>query len=83
MLWDTVMAQTLLGYLSEHPGRVVVVLAGSGHAWKFGIPEQIQRRSGVVFRVLLPEVAGRIEPGRIGHEEADYLLLGVAEGPLH
>jgi len=83
MLWDTVMAETLLDHLSDHPDRVVVVLAGSGHAWKFGIPEQIRRRSGVPFRVLLPEVAGRIEPGRIGPAEADYLLLGIEEAPLH
>jgi len=83
MLWDTVMAQALLDYIADHPGQLVVVLAGNGHAWKFGIPEQIRRRSGVEFRVLLPEVTGRIEPGRIGPSEADYLMLGVEEAPLH
>lgn len=83
LLWDSVMAQTLLDYLARHPDAVVVVLAGSGHAWKHGIPEQIRRRQGIEMRVLLPEVVGRIEADNITPAEADFLLLGVDEGPLH
>lgn len=83
LLWDSIMAQALLDYLARHPDTTVVVLAGSGHAWKYGIPEQIRRRSAVEFRVLLPAVARRIEPENITPTEADYLLLGVDEGPLH
>jgi uncharacterized iron-regulated protein len=83
MLWDNVMAQTLLDFLARHPDVTIVVLAGSGHAWKHGIPEQVRRRSPVKMRVLLPEVPGRIEPNNITLNEADYLLLGVEEGPLH
>jgi uncharacterized iron-regulated protein len=77
------MAQTLLDYLVRHPDSTIVVLAGSGHAWKHGIPEQERRRQGVEMRVLLPEVPGRIDPGNITSTEADYLLLGVDEAPLH
>jgi uncharacterized iron-regulated protein len=83
MLWDSVMARTLLDFLEKNPGAVVVVLAGSGHAWKYGIPEQIRRLEEVGYRVLLPFVPNRIEPGRISVKEADYLLLGLEEGPLH
>lgn len=83
LLWDSVMAQTLLDYLARHPDAVVVVLAGSGHAWKHGIPEQVRRRQAVEMRVLLPEVAGRIEKDHITAAEADFLLLGADEGPLH
>jgi uncharacterized iron-regulated protein len=83
MLWDNVMAQTLLDYLARHPDATIVVLAGSGHAWKHGIPEQIRRRREVEMRVLLPEVPGRIDPGNITTAEADYLLMGVDEAPLH
>lgn len=83
LLWDSVMAQILLDYLARHPNAVIVVLAGSGHAWKHGIPEQIRRRQAVEMRVLLPEVAGRVEKDNITPAEADFLLLGVDEGPLH
>lgn len=83
LLWDSVMAQTLLDYLARHPDVTVVVLAGSGHAWKHGIPEQVRRRQSVPMRVLLPEVPGRIGPGNITTDDADYLLLGVDEAPLH
>lgn len=83
LLWDSVMAQTLLDYRARHPGRTIVVLAGSGHAWKYGIPEQIRRRSTISFRVLVPEVAGRIEAANATPDLADYLLMGVNEAPLH
>jgi uncharacterized iron-regulated protein len=83
LLWDTVMAQALLDYLARNPEAVVVVLAGNGHAWKFGIPEQIRRRGDVPLRVLLPELRGRIEAGNVTANEADYLLLGLDQGPLH
>jgi uncharacterized iron-regulated protein len=83
LLWDSVMAQTLLDYLDRHPDATVVVLAGSGHAWKHGIPEQIRRHREVEMRVLLPEVAGRVEPDNITRDQADFLLLGVDEAPLH
>ena len=35
------------------------------------------------FRVLLPEVPGRIDAATITSDQADYLLLGVDEAPLH
>jgi len=83
MLWDNVMAQNLLDYLAGHPDAIIVVLAGSGHAWKHGIPEQIRRRLEIEMRVLLPEVPGRIDPDNITKAEADFLLMGVDEAPLH
>jgi len=83
MLWDTVMAKNLLDYLALHPQATIVVLAGNGHAWRHGIPEQVHRRSPVDMRILLPAVPGRIDQRTIGQKEADYLLLGVEEAPLH
>lgn len=83
MVWDTAMARNLLDYLQQNPQRTMVVLAGSGHAWKHGIPEQVQRQGDLDFRVLLPAVPGRIGPGDATSEETDYLLLGLEEGPLH
>lgn len=83
MLWDGVMAKRLLAYLAEHPDTTVVVLAGAGHAWKYGIPTQVRRQADVSMRVLLPAIPGHLEPGNATPQEADYLLLGVDQGPLH
>ncbi|GAB6081806.1 ChaN family lipoprotein [Desulfuromonas carbonis] len=83
MVWDAVMAKRLIEYLDQHPQRLVVVLAGSGHAWKFGIPEQVRRHLDIPMRIVLPEIPGRIEKGDAAPSEADYLLLGPEEGPLH
>jgi uncharacterized iron-regulated protein len=77
LVWDTAMALSLLHYLEKKPKSTVVVLAGSGHAWKQGIPAQIQSRSNLPFRVILPEIAGRVDPGKVSENETDYLWLGL------
>ena len=83
MVWDEVMADNLIDYLQNHPKTIVVVLAGSGHAWKYGIPEQLKRKGETNFRVILPEVPERIDEQHVGPHEADYLLQGVDLGPIH
>jgi len=83
ILWDASMAVNLENYLQEHPERTVVVLAGNGHAWKHGIPEQLLRRGAYLTRVLLPEVPGRIDRATTSADETDYLLEGVDQAPLH
>lgn len=83
ILWDAGMAVSLENYLQNNPQRTVVVLAGNGHAWKHGIPEQLLRRGDYRVRVLLPEVPGRIDRFTTSSDEADYLLEGVDLGPLH
>ena len=77
MVWDTAMASHLLAFHEKNPKYTVVVLAGSGHAWKRGIPEQIKRRSKLLYRVILPEVPHRIESTGVAIEDADYLWLGL------
>ena len=83
MVWDSAMAQTLLDFHRDHPGYTVVTLAGSGHSWRFGIPAQIERILKSDIRVILPEVPGRLDQGTVRTDTADFLLLGVDEGPLH
>ncbi len=83
MLWDASMAKTLQSYLDKHPKSTLIVLAGNGHTWKHGIPEQLVRRGNYSNRVLLPEVPGRIDLQTIGPDDADYLLQGVEQAPLH
>jgi uncharacterized iron-regulated protein len=75
MLWDTVMAVTALKYLKANPGVTMVLLTGTGHAWKQGIPYQIRERADIPVAVLLPEVPERIEPGKIGSDDTDYIIL--------
>jgi uncharacterized iron-regulated protein len=75
LVWDTVMAQTAIQYLTDNPGHIMVVLAGNGHAWKRGIPEQVRRRSSIDFAVVLPEMSGRIDADSVSLEDTDYLWL--------
>lgn len=75
LVWDTAMAWSLLRYLEKNPDTTVVVVAGSGHSWKLGIPAQIQSRSELPFRVILPEVPGRVDKKNITLNEADYVWL--------
>ena len=77
LVWDTAMAWTLLRYSEKNPQTTVVVIAGSGHSWKLGIPAQVLSRSQVVLKVILPEIPGRIERGNISLAEADYVWLGL------
>lgn len=82
MLWDSVMARNLLEYLKAHPGTTMVVLAGAGHAWKFGIPARISEQSALSYRVVLPDLPGRITAENVTPSEADYLLIGLEQGAL-
>ncbi len=47
LLWDEGMAASAADYLSAHPGRALVVLAGNGHvAFREAIPERLAQRAG-------------------------------------
>jgi uncharacterized iron-regulated protein len=75
MVWDKAMAWRVLEQRKKDPSVKVIVLAGTGHAWKHGIPTQVREASGYSFKVVLP---GRTDLQRlsvIGSAEADYLLL--------
>jgi uncharacterized iron-regulated protein len=75
LVWDNVMAVNALDYLKSNPQSAMVILAGTGHARKPAIPEQIRIRSDSAFAVILPEIPGRIDPNTIDHKEADYIML--------
>ena len=75
MIWDKAMAWNLAKYLTHNPGTTVVVLAGTGHAWKRGIPEQLRRQYEFRYKVVLPEMPDRISISTITTEDADYILL--------
>ncbi len=75
MVWDKSMAWRLMAYLRKHPGMTVVVLAGVGHAWKRGIPEQVAVDSKFTYRVILPLVPDQIDKDTVTINDADYVLL--------
>jgi uncharacterized iron-regulated protein len=83
LLWDTVMAENLLRFKHENPEYSVVLLAGKGHSWKHGIPAQLASQSDYTYRVLLPAEVDRGDHQTITAADADYLLLGVEQAPLH
>jgi uncharacterized iron-regulated protein len=76
LLWDQVMARTIVEYRKKNPGKTVVVITGNGHAWKRGIPEQVRSLSEKTsVRVVLPHIPGHIDPASMSPEDADYILL--------
>ena len=83
MLWDKIMAINLKEYLLKNPDTSVVVLAGSGHSWKYGIPTQLADIGNFSYRVLLPDIPGRLAAEGASFGDTDYLMLGLDEAPLH
>jgi uncharacterized iron-regulated protein len=79
LLWDTMMARNLIDFLKDNPDYRVVVMAGSGHSWKFGIPRQLEEQADISYRVLLPEIVGRIDRNNANKKFTDYLWLDVGD----
>jgi uncharacterized iron-regulated protein len=76
LLWDQTMARNISEYLKRNPGKTVVVLTGSGHAWKRGMPYQLNEVSpGTSYRVLLPARPGNARSINADSSAADYILL--------
>lgn len=73
ILWDTAMAQNALRFLEANPKHVLVVLAGTFHAWKHGIPEQLRRLSPLPYRVILPSSDKSFLRYDIVLQDADYV----------
>lgn len=74
VLWDTAMAINLLEFHEKNNEKIVVVLAGSTHAWKPGIPTQILERRKTSTSIILPEDRD-LHRRNVSIEEADYLWL--------
>ncbi len=75
LVWDTAMAVNAVAYLKENPETVMVLLAGSGHARKLGIPSQLDKLGPWPYVVVLPETKGIFDTGTVTARDADYLLL--------
>ena len=75
LVWDTAMAINALNHLEGHPDRVMVLLAGSGHARKMGIPYQVKSRLPIPFTVLLPHTPDIFEPATLTSADADFIIM--------
>ncbi len=76
LVWDKSMAAGALRFLKANPEHTIVVLAGSGHVRKGGIPAQLKKMAPVDHLVILPEIDGRTSEGGLDHEDADLLIRG-------
>ena len=71
LLWDEGMAERAARYLTDHPGKTLVILAGAGHIeYGQGIPKRLLRRVPVSIATLLNVGEWELDPSA-----ADYLLF--------
>ncbi len=77
LVWDKAMAINAIRYLEANPGKTLVLIAGTGHVRKGGIPTRLREFSRIQHTVILPEVPGSIERENITTDEADFLILGL------
>ncbi|MEJ2038681.1 MAG: ChaN family lipoprotein, partial [Desulfosarcinaceae bacterium] len=75
LVWDTAMATNADAYAKQHPDRTVVIMAGSGHARKQGIPTQLKKLHAPPFVVILPQIEGEFDRKTLTTEEADFIFL--------
>jgi aminopeptidase N len=69
ILWDEVMAESAQKFLTDNPGRKLVILAGNGHVrHKYGIPDRLYRRNHEPFTVI-------VQDEEIENGIADYVLI--------
>lgn len=72
---DLAMAQAMVKFRETHGEATIVALMGIAHAWVPAVPEIITQLSGLLTRVILPDLEGRLKEGPLGPEDADYLWL--------
>jgi len=75
LVWDTAMAIHANAYANNNPDRIVVILAGSGHARKHGIPTQLKKINAPDVAVILPQTPGVYEVASMTTKEADYIFI--------
>jgi len=73
VIWDQTMAWHLADYLKKNPGRTVVVITGSVHAWKYGISRQLKKYIKADDKIILPDLPA--DYNSISKADADYLVF--------
>lgn len=76
MVWDKSMAWHVAQFVRKNPDKTVIVLAGIGHAWRRGIPEQVELDpKKYTSRVVLPAIPDQVDRKTVTTADADYLML--------
>jgi uncharacterized iron-regulated protein len=74
LVWDYAMASAIAGSVAANPDRTLVVLCGTFHAWRHGIPQQLERISpGLSHRIILPSSDKTFLNYDIFLADADYV----------
>lgn len=74
LVWDQAMAKAIAAHLARDPGRTLVVLCGTFHAWRHGIPLQLEKLApGVAHRIVLPSSDKTMLNYDILLADADYV----------
>jgi uncharacterized iron-regulated protein len=79
LVWDKAMAIHALRYLESNPDSKMLILAGTGHAWKKGIPEQLRQRSSLPWAAILPFFSEGEDRRSMTDADADYLILRLSK----
>ena len=76
LVWDETMAESVAGYLSTHPQKAMIVLAGAGHIeFGSGIPNRVRRRlPGIRTALFITNDNPPQEP-----QATDYSLISERE----
>jgi uncharacterized iron-regulated protein len=74
LVWDKAMALNAVQSITGDPQRRLVILAGTGHARKGGIPRQLEALGHHAYAVVLPEIPSVLDPETLGAADADFLL---------
>lgn len=75
LVWDTAMAIHALNFLKKRPDTIMVILTGTGHARKLGIPAQLAERTSWPVAVLLPQIPGIFDAVHTTVQDADFIIL--------
>ena len=74
LLWDESMAERTARFLVEHPESQLVVLAGTGHVIRSGIPARVSRRDpAAAIGVVLQ--GGSHDSPSLDEEDGDFMLV--------
>jgi uncharacterized iron-regulated protein len=74
LAWDEGMAKRIARFLIEHPEDRLVVLAGTGHVIRSGIPARVIRRAPAVSVSVVLQ-SGSDETPSIDGQDGDYALV--------
>lgn len=71
--WDAAMARTIAEYLRANQDRTLLVMCGTFHAWRHGIPGRLAELTDAPVKIVLPAGDDTVRKYDILLEDADYV----------